>query len=65
MKQKIDLTSSHGPFKSLWMAWKTLSLNFSGYLRAVFPALLLFSLSLSGLMEALTDYVSNSVQPYL
>ena len=65
MKQKIDLTSSHGPFKSLWMAWKTFSLNFSGYLRAVLPALLLFSLSLSGLMEALTDYVSNSVQPYL
>ena len=65
MKQKIDLTSSHGSFKSLWMAWKTFSLNFSGYLRAVLPALLLFSLSLSGLMEALTDYVSNSVQPYL
>ena len=65
MKQKIDLTSPHGPFKSLWMAWKTFSLNFSGYLRAVLPALLLFSLSLSGLMEALTDYVSNSVQPYL
>ena len=65
MKQKIDLTSSHGSFKGLWMAWKTFSLNFSGYLRAVLPALLLFSLSLSGLMEALTDYVSNSVQPYL
>ena len=47
------------------MAWKFFSLNFSGYLRAVLPALLLFSLSLSGLMEALTDYVSNSVQPYL
>ncbi|MGM9693494.1 MAG: hypothetical protein ACI3YC_00590 [Alloprevotella sp.] len=65
MKQKIDLTSSHGTFKSIWMAWKTFSLNFSGYLRAILPALLLFSLSLSGLIEALTDYVSNSVQPYL